>query len=72
MAKGVHKKPAVGMKAFVYKHRQFHVAQAKQVTSMHFKINKLDADGDPIHEPPALEGYAEQGIPFKQGWARKP
>ena len=42
MAKEVHKKRAVGMKSFVLKHKQFHVAQSKQVTSMHFKMNKVD------------------------------
>ena len=59
------------MKSLVLKHMQFHVAQSKQVTSMHFKMNRVDADGDPIPEAPALEGYAAGGKPFRQGWARK-
>ena len=71
MAKGVHRKRAVGMKSFVLKRMQFHVAQSKQVTSMHFKKNKMDEEGDPIPEAPALEGYAAEGNPFRQGWARK-
>ena len=71
MKKGVHKSPAVSMKNFVCKRMQFHVAQSKQVTSMHFKTQRLDTDGEAIAEPPALKGYAETGIPFKQGWARK-
>ena len=37
MQHGVHKAPAVGMQEFVARRMQFHVAQSKQVTSMHFK-----------------------------------
>ena len=74
MAKGVHKKCAVGMKPFVLKCMQFHVAQSKQVTTMHFKKNRVDADGEPIPEAPTLEGYAAdlEGNPFRQEWVRKP
>ena len=70
MERGVHKKPAVIMKTYVCQRIQFHVAQSKQVTSMHYKSQRLDIDGEAIPEPPSLEGYAETGIPFKQGWAR--
>ena len=39
---------------------------------MHFQKKKLDSDGDYLPEPPALQGYEQTGVPFKQGWARKP
>ena len=39
---------------------------------MHFQKMKVDSDGDYLPEPPALEGYEQTGVPFKQGWARKP
>ena len=71
MERGVHKKPAVSMKTYVYQRMQFHVAQSKQITSMHFKTQRQDIDGEAIPEPPSLEGYTQTGIPFKQGWARK-
>ena len=57
MERGVHKKPAVSMKTYVYQRMQFHVAQSKQVTSMHFKTQRQDIDGEAIPEPPSLEGY---------------
>ena len=72
MQRGKHKKPAVSMKDFVQKRMQVHIAQSKQVTSMHFQKMKVDSDGDNLPEPPALEGYEQTGVPFKQGWARKP
>ena len=72
MQRGKHKKPAVSMKDFVHKRMQVHIAQSKQVTSMHFQKIKVDSDGDYLPEPPALQGYEQTGVPFKQGWARKP
>ena len=72
MQAGVHRAPAVSMKQFVAKHMQFHVAQSKQVTSMHFKMERVDQDGDVVLVPPALEGYVENALPCKQGRARKP
>ena len=56
----------------MYKRMQLHIAQSKQVTSMHFQKMKVDSDGDYLPEPPALQGYEQTGVPFKQGWARKP
>ena len=44
MEAGVHRAPAVSMKQFVAKHMQFHVGQSKQVTSMHFKMERVDKD----------------------------
>ena len=38
---------------------------------MHFKKSRVDADGDPIPEATALQCYAAEGNPFRQGWARK-
>ena len=60
----VHCAPAVSMKQFVAKHRQFHVAQSKQGTSMHFKMERVDKDSEVLPVPPALEGYVENAIPF--------
>ena len=37
---------APSMKQFVAKHMQFHVAQSKQVTSMHVKMERVDKDGE--------------------------
>ena len=37
---------AVSMNIFLCKHMQFHIAQSKQVTSMHFKKHRVDTDGD--------------------------
>ena len=61
MAKGVHKKRAVGMKSFVLKRMQFHMAQSTKVTSMHFKMNRVDTDGNLIPESPTLEDYVAEG-----------
>jgi len=72
MARGKHKKPAISMNDFVHKRMQLHIAQSKQVTSMHFQKMKVDSEGDYLPEQPALEGYEQTGVPFKQGWARKP
>ena len=58
--------------AIVHKRMQVHIAQSKQVTSMHFQKMKVDRDGDYLPEPPALQGYEQTVVPFKQGWARKP
>ena len=44
MQRGKHKKPAVSMKYFVHKRMQLHIAQSKQVTSMHFQKMKVDSD----------------------------
>ena len=72
MQAGVHRAPAVSMKQFVAKQMQFHVAQSKQVTSMHFKMERVHKDGGVVPLPAALQGYVENALPFKQGWARKP
>ena len=72
MEAGVHRAPAVSMKQFVAKHMQFHVGQSKQVTSMHFKLERVDKGVHMAQAPPSMEGYVQNAIPFKQGWARKP
>ena len=72
MEAGVHRAPAVSMKQSVAKHMQFHVGQSKQVTSMHFKMERVEKDGDVLPAPPAMEGYVQNAIPFKQGQARNP
>ena len=67
-----YKKTAISMNDFVHKRMQLHIAQSKQVTSMHFQKMKFDSEGDYLPEPPALQVYEQTGVPFKQGWARKP
>ena len=62
----------VSMKQFVAKHMQYHVGQSKQVTSMHFKMERVGKDVDVVQAPAAMKGYVQNNIPYKQGWARKP
>jgi len=63
MEAGVHRAPAVSMKQFVAKHMQFHVGESKQVTSMHFKMERVDKDVDVVQAPAAMEGYVQNAIP---------
>ena len=71
MENGVHKQPAVSMNEFVGNQVQFHVAQCKQITSMHFKRKHAESDGQEVPEPLQPQGVPAGGVPFKQGWARK-
>ena len=57
MEKGVHKEPAVGMNEFVGKQVQFHVAQCKQITSMHFKRKHVHTHGEGLPPPLQEQGY---------------
>ena len=67
MALEVHLPPTVGMQEFVARRMQFHVT-----VGMQFKMERMDGDWDVLPKPPALEGYVENAIPFKQERARKP
>ena len=67
MEKGVHKEPAVGMNEFVGKQVQFHVAQCKQITSMHFKRKHAHTHGEGLPPPLKEQGVPDNGLPFKQG-----
>ena len=60
MDRGVDKQPAVSMNEFVGKQVRFHVAQSEQITSMHFKMEKVDAAGHVMPEPPAIQGCARE------------
>ena len=71
MQNGVHKQPAVSMNEFVGNQVQFHVAQCKQITSMHFKRKRAESDAQEVPEPLQPQGVPAGGVPFKQGWARK-
>ena len=53
-------------------HAVSYVGQSKQVTSMHFKMERVGKDVDVVQAPAAMAGYVQNAIPFKQGWARKP
>ena len=59
------------MNEFVGNQVQFHVAQCKQISSMHFKRKCVESHGEDVPQPLQVQGVPENGLPFKQGWARK-